>query len=372
MANHSFRFLFICGGLEPGKDGIGDYARRLASGLAAYGHRSLLISFGDEYAPEKTLDSAQGEEVDGITICRFRGSLVEHMVFETANTILNNFSPSLISVQYNPYSFNPKGVPFRFLFALKRLANNLPVHIVFHELWAFFAFPIPLRSKFYAPFQKQAVLFLMRELNVVSSYTSNEFYQNMLSSLGIASSLSPVFSNIRIASSNRLDSAKFPPLPEAVFSNYAAKIGIFGNQVGKFSNSKFNQLIDKIGILNGQVLLIVIGNQTKRTNSFVDKVVSMMPCTTHLYYSGFLSERYISILLQEIDFALTTYPYELAGKSGALAAVCEHGKPIFFVGIDLDNRPDLRCIDDSLWQSFARLDHAVRQIESVASNLRIP
>ena len=42
--NISEKLLFICGGLEPGKDGIGDYARRIARRLADYGHHSLLLS----------------------------------------------------------------------------------------------------------------------------------------------------------------------------------------------------------------------------------------------------------------------------------------------------------------------------------------
>ena len=41
------KFAFICGSLEPGRNGVGDYTRRLAGELAAQGHECLLVSLND-------------------------------------------------------------------------------------------------------------------------------------------------------------------------------------------------------------------------------------------------------------------------------------------------------------------------------------
>src|SRR5690606_39818307 len=40
---------FICGSLEPGKDGVGDYTRRLAGELLRNGHNATIIAINDRY-----------------------------------------------------------------------------------------------------------------------------------------------------------------------------------------------------------------------------------------------------------------------------------------------------------------------------------
>jgi hypothetical protein len=363
--NSSEKFLFICGGLEPGKDGIGDYVRRIASYLAKLGHRTLIISFGDKFVKEHFEKTTIGFNCN-VTIYRFRDSLVEGAVFRVANSVLKEFSPSLISIQYNPFSFNSKGLPFRFLFFLKRLLGPLPVHVVFHELWNSIAFPISLRSKLYSPFQKLAVAFLIREFNVVASYTTNECYQNMLFCLGIASALIPVFSNIPIAGA--IDTLKYNQFVfiDEINARPMPILAIFGNQIGALSDQKINQMLHDVGLCCDPALLLVIGNQTSRSQGIVKQIASCLPSNSRLCYSKFLEEKSISELLCKIDCALTSYPYELAGKSGAIAAVLEHGKPVFFVGVDIDKCKDLRHLDGSQHTVSLRLDQALRHIESAA------
>lgn len=364
--NISEKLLFICGGLEPGKDGIGDYARRIARRLADYGHHSLLLSFGDVYAHSDDSFPIIDESAL-VRTHRFRGSLSEESVFHAAKNILNDFAPSLVCVHYNPYSFNPKGLPFGFLLALKRLLTTLPVHVVFHELWNYFAFPISLRSKLYSPLQKRAICLLIRHFNVVSSFTTNEFYLSMLSRLGIASDLIPVFSNIPIVNSAEVagsDMAKFVKLP---FFWNGKVIAIFGSQVGSLCRQKLDKFLNDTGFTCEPTLLLVIGSQTTNSAVLVEKIVARLPINSRLHYSGFLDEASVSSTLHKIDFALTTYPFELAGKSTAIAAIREHGKSVFFVGANIDKNLGVCHLDGSQELVSLRLDTAARHIENVAS-----
>ena len=43
------KICFICGSLEPGKDGVGDYSRRLAGELIRLGHQASIISINDSF-----------------------------------------------------------------------------------------------------------------------------------------------------------------------------------------------------------------------------------------------------------------------------------------------------------------------------------
>ena len=42
--------LFICGSAEPGKDGVGDYTRRLCGELLRTGHRTRILALCDNHA----------------------------------------------------------------------------------------------------------------------------------------------------------------------------------------------------------------------------------------------------------------------------------------------------------------------------------
>ena len=54
------RVLFVCAGLEPGADGVGDYSRRLAGEISRRGHPSAVIALHDRQLPEGSI-SSEGE-----------------------------------------------------------------------------------------------------------------------------------------------------------------------------------------------------------------------------------------------------------------------------------------------------------------------
>ena len=47
---------FICGSLEPGKDGVGDYLQRLGLELLQQGHKVSLIAIHDHFVVEDNLE----------------------------------------------------------------------------------------------------------------------------------------------------------------------------------------------------------------------------------------------------------------------------------------------------------------------------
>ncbi|HEX6429722.1 MAG TPA: hypothetical protein VF008_18645, partial [Niastella sp.] len=93
--------LFICGALEPGKDGVGDYTRRLAGAVQSLGHRSSIIALYDHYVSEETI-AAQPAENNTIQVLRISSNTGDVNRFRRAKEWADAFAPLWISLQFVP------------------------------------------------------------------------------------------------------------------------------------------------------------------------------------------------------------------------------------------------------------------------------
>ena len=46
------KIVFLCGSLEPGRDGVGDYTRMLAAEIIRKGHNAAIVALADKYSLE--------------------------------------------------------------------------------------------------------------------------------------------------------------------------------------------------------------------------------------------------------------------------------------------------------------------------------
>jgi hypothetical protein len=58
------KILFICGSLEPGRDGVGDYCRRLAGEFLRTGIDTQILSLCDQHATSFTNENQTVEETE--------------------------------------------------------------------------------------------------------------------------------------------------------------------------------------------------------------------------------------------------------------------------------------------------------------------
>jgi hypothetical protein len=59
------KIAFITGGLEPGRNGVGDYARRLAGELIQLGHPAVIVGLNDSEVQERSVES---QEIEGVSV----------------------------------------------------------------------------------------------------------------------------------------------------------------------------------------------------------------------------------------------------------------------------------------------------------------
>ena len=128
--------LFITPSLEPGKDGVGDYTLRLAGALWEKGIHVFCISLADRYVPPKTeLDfRAPFVKSDALGILRLSADIPWKKRILILQAIIDDFCPDWVSLQYVPYGFDQRGLPFGLPKRLSLLRGDFQWHLMFHEL----------------------------------------------------------------------------------------------------------------------------------------------------------------------------------------------------------------------------------------------
>ena len=102
------RIFLLCGTLEPGKDGVGDYSRQLAAALVARGLAVRLVASHDKFAGHVVEEQLMLEEATiAITRIPYAEPAAERL--RLLRLIIETFRPDWLSLQYVPYSFNSRG-----------------------------------------------------------------------------------------------------------------------------------------------------------------------------------------------------------------------------------------------------------------------
>ncbi|MEL6941422.1 MAG: hypothetical protein AAFO82_02035, partial [Bacteroidota bacterium] len=103
--------LFICGSLEQEKDGVGDYSRRLAGEMTRKGHKVFLLAINDMYSTEVE-ETEQYDLETAIESYRLPKWLTLQEKKRLAASFIQRKNPNWLSLQYVPFSFNDRGIPY--------------------------------------------------------------------------------------------------------------------------------------------------------------------------------------------------------------------------------------------------------------------
>ena len=194
------RLLFLCSSLEPGRDGVGDYTRRLTQECVELGHTCALVALSDPHVSVLVETGGPG----GVSTLR----LPPHTDFEAAAEFRERFAPDWISLQLVAYGLHPRGVLFAATPRLRKIIGPARLHVMFHELWLGNDAKPSLRHRITGALQKASLRRMLATLRPAFVSTTNPFYAALLHSIGVEASILPLFGNIPIA--------QCEPLPEAV------------------------------------------------------------------------------------------------------------------------------------------------------------
>lgn len=302
------KILFICGSIEPGKDGVGDYTRRLSGELIRMGHNVQILSLCDS---QVTSFSREFQEIEGTKVevnrILLAGSISQRLIW--TQDCINYFKPEWISLQYVPYSFNPKGLPFWLPSFLKKLKGNQKWHIMVHELWVGIDSESSFRHKCIGKLQQLILKKIIQTTKTHFVNTQNKLYQFFLQSDNIFADILPICGNIPVTAVKN-EANKFTQIvlfgtihPGAPFNDFIADLEGYKSK------------------LNKAIKFVFIGNNGSELSNYI-KVLE----NNNIKYEvmGIQTESIISQALIDSDYGISTTPYLQTEKSGVFAAYKEH------------------------------------------------
>ena len=223
----------------------------------------------------------------------------------------------LYSIQFAPYAYATNGIPNQILKCLSRKLQNQKVHVNFHEIWVG-AYPrASWKEKGIGWLQKKLILDFVKKCKPAWISSSNSAALDRLKHKGIPARFLYLFGNIPYSATSQ---AKTP--------GQTLKIVFFGTPYADFPYYNLGDFFSNLTkTCDKKLEIILIGRQ--REDAATDRVLSL--CKKNNFFiesTGELSTDLISEKLQECSLGVSTTPYDVIGKSGAAAAMLEHGLPV--------------------------------------------
>lgn len=318
------KIVFICSSLEPGKDGVGDYTRRLGTELIRQGHSIKLLALNDSYITNIENNTQQTDQLK-VPVLRLPSAWVMNKKLVFAKAYIDDFTPDWLSLQFVIFGYHVKGLPFGIGRQLASLTNGKSWHIMFHELWVGMATSAVLSHRYWGLVQKRIIKNLINKLNPKIIHTNISLYQAQLKKLGFASERLPLFGNIPY---NRANDFSFFEKAERNYSS-VCNLVIFatihpGVPVKQFAADA--ALYEKSE--NVKLVLNFIGKCGLEQDHWIAEW-SAAGLTYEVF--GEQSPEFISNIFRKCSIGISTSSLAMIEKSGAVATMREHNLKVISV-----------------------------------------
>lgn len=313
--------VFLCGALEPGRDGVGDYSRKLAVALVQEGHQVALAALNDGYVTVATEGSQPTDEIE-LPVLRLPASWPAAQRFGRAKEWIGKINPEWVSVQFVPYAFQSKGLPYGFTQDLKSLGGLFRWHFMFHELWL--DAPEQLTQHVVAWGQRFIISRLLTSIKPEAISVSIPFNQKRLKSLGVQSKVLPLFGNIVPGKEDAIASAdpSKPSSPSILYFGCAPR--------QTYLRQLVQGLAEYCQAVPGALSIIIVSGQSANKNAFIQALQKELAAhKVDIVDCDFMESDALSDLMRRCTVGIARSAPYLIGKSGSAIAMLEHGLPIW-------------------------------------------
>ena len=325
------KIVFILGKYQPGRCGISDYVRLLATELQRRGHHCRKISADPESGPSLSEISQSLPKAD------------------------------LVSLQFAPYAFSQSGTSGDDLTALAETLSRRKTHVLFHEIWIGSYPEASWKQKFRGWRQRSEILRFLGRARPCLTQTTNSAYLHRLNCQGIEAKYLYLFGNIpfeRAKSSRRQN------------SNNELEAVHFGTLYDNFPYETLVCRLSQLGEgMDIKSRILVLGRQRERSG--LSKLQGAAEAKgIEIEVTNERPDDEISRRLQLSGLGFSTTPYDVLGKSGATAAMLEHGLPV--IAYDDGDTPDRFLSPPGPFKTRIALLNDPRFDDSIQAILRKP
>lgn len=298
------RWLFLSPSLDFQKDGIADYCARLLEALQKQGAEGRVYGYKNQ--PQ----------------------------FGVFARMLQDYSPDVISWQFAPYGYQPKGIPLSMRKWAKFMRNHSAHrHLMMHELWLGLNKNCSAKERWIGGVQSLVIRNVLKTYQPQVIHTSNNVYQKALALNGFEANISPVFGNI-----SRIDPTDMiSPWPAEMIPDKFFRVVHFGRVHPPMDIDSVVDQLSAGATLQGKSLALAFAGHTHRSPGWLDPFKKKFPAVA-IFETGELSASVLSTLLLQADAGLSSTPLALIGKSGSFSAMREHGLPVLIARNDFSSR----------------------------------
>lgn len=330
------KIVFVCGSLEPGRDGVGDYTRRLAGALIRQGRQVRILALNDKGGhrgaeiknQESDFTEVQDSEGTSLECLRLPLTLSWPERMRLALGWIKSFEPDCISIQYVPFAYHAKGLPLvahRCLIRLSKMAKRR--HLFFHEAWVGSYGAVPLKSRILRILQKQLISSFVRRLRSDVVQTSIPLYARNLSTICGEVGILPLFGNIRLDARD-IDWFQALLKQEHLDSRKDWILGTFGAIPDNWNPAALLKgLVVEAKKRGCRIGFIFLGKNNHNLQTRIATLSVDCPEVT-LVPLGEQSPGRVSAVLTGLNWSISKHEWGFHGRSGTDAAMFEHGTPV--------------------------------------------
>jgi hypothetical protein len=321
------KIVFICGSLEPGRDGVGDYVRRLSAELIIQGHKSGAIAINDKHVMHK-ISAFQQAGSYSIPVLRLPATWAESERFEEAEKWISQFDADWLSLQFVPFSFHSKGLPFNLAKRLVTLGRGKSWHLMMHELWVGMNRESQLKYKIWGEVQRYLIKSIIKKITPKIIHTQTNIYQIQLAKLGFQSIHLPLFANISNLGKRKSSKTSMPTKSD-VSKDSTFHLVTFGSIHPDAPIEQFAHDVAQYSMQHAiSIKLTLIGRCGNEKGRWAS---AWKDAGLTIEIPGEESPEQISNRLLNASMGVSTTPAALICKSGTAMSMLEHELPVLCV-----------------------------------------
>jgi hypothetical protein len=215
---------------------------------------------------------------------------------------------------------------------------------MFHELWLGLERGSPVRYRIWGALQRIAVKNLIRELHPAVLHTQTESYRKVLAREGLHARRLPLFSNVPNVRGDGWAQIIEPLLAKEMGKTQLRETvylaGVFGTVHPEWDAEQTVEILLPLTKRFRKQLVLVFLGKSNLSPEQLGGLKSKLRSRATVIATGERSSLQISSILQALDLGLAATPRQLIHKSGAAAAMLDHGLRILVARDDWHLRHD--------------------------------